>query len=911
MTPWKLRPGRKAGPWKGSGSFALLVGLSLGAIGIGPWIGLGPTAWAHQTEEGLSQDEDALEIRLRVLDVYPPVPVADLAAFIGAEGQALIQWTSPHEDNVATPSGLPATFYTVKYSTLGIVDFGGSTTAWWNQGLDAIGEPAPAAPGTLQPMLFTDLFPGDTVYFGIQSTDERNNVSPIDANAATPGAQARAFVKGIAGVLNLTATPSPLPAAIQLTWTEPGRFGVIEPLSYEIKVSTLGQISNQAEFNAALPLSAFSGSIIPAPGPADGTVAMMVENLFPTTTYYFAIRMRDSSAPSLLGRWQRNVPADFNTNNFAEATFIPGVPNAVADFNAVEASTDTAIHLTWTSPANFNLVPMSNYVVKYSSMVSIADLGGDTTAWFDLTPGVTSFTLSPVRAPGSAEAYTVQGLLAGATYYAAIKSVDVFGETSPIDAQASSGFQARAPALNLPPATPQNFLVGLGRAKLTGIWDDLTPLQKGLDFVGYRVRRSSASLPNFEVILLSTATDFKDSNVKPGVLYCYFVVGVDLAGQESLPTPTLCEIPLGAPLPPVGLKIQTSSGTSALVWEPVTRFETGEPFASSTAPVPIELNRYSIYRSTGIVFPYFVLASSVPPTTTTYVDPSLGNLYYYQVKAENTFIESEGSLVVDVFGNVYALSDDGASRVEIPKSLTGPIYKETSSTGEDVHIRAQNQVQELGGKVFKSVRFQAYRDGGLIPVEYLPFSGKLQVALHYAVDETGIVVASTGAVTLKASASALALTPNIRIQNSEAASKLGLYWNNGAQFLKVYGRIDPSARSARIEAAAIGGYQIRSILRDAGVTFDLSNISSRVLTPNGDGLNDLIIFRFDNPRRSPIEGKIFDLYGAYVADMTAGTWEDTLVWDGRSGGRTAPSGVYIYQVKGEDKRFNGTIVVAR
>ncbi len=46
--------------------------------------------------------------------------------------------------------------------------------------------------------------------------------------------------------------------------------------------------------------------------------------------------------------------------------------------------------------------------------------------------------------------------------------------------------------------------------------------------------------------------------------------------------------------------------------------------------------------------------------------------------------------------------------------------------------------------------------------------------------------------------------------------------------------------------------------------------------------------------------------------MRAGSqMADTLTWDGKAGGRTVPRGVYIYQIKAEDKTFNGTIVVVR
>mgnify|MGYP001579377772 FL=1 len=95
--------------------------------------------------------------------------------------------------------------------------------------------------------------------------------------------------------------------------------------------------------------------------------------------------------------------------------------------------------------------------------------------------------------------------------------------------------------------------------------------------------------------------------------------------------------------------------------------------------------------------------------------------------------------------------------------------------------------------------------------------------------------------------------------------------------------------------------------------FDLAGVSNKVITPNGDGLNDTVIFTFDNPKQSQATGKIFDIRGALVADMSAGPLGGggSLKWDGKAGGTTVSRGVYIYQIEAEDKTFNGTVLVIR
>lgn len=110
-----------------------------------------------------------------------------------------------------------------------------------------------------------------------------------------------------------------------------------------------------------------------------------------------------------------------------------------------------------------------------------------------------------------------------------------------------------------------------------------------------------------------------------------------------------------------------------------------------------------------------------------------------------------------------------------------------------------------------------------------------------------------------------------------------------------------------------------SILQlNQAASFGLSQSSpTKILTPNGDGVNDTFKLIFDNPSGNIIsQKKVYDIIGAEVADFqvigdeTASTV--TLFWDGRDkDGDIVRSGIYIYQVQCEGKVINGTIVVAR
>lgn len=93
--------------------------------------------------------------------------------------------------------------------------------------------------------------------------------------------------------------------------------------------------------------------------------------------------------------------------------------------------------------------------------------------------------------------------------------------------------------------------------------------------------------------------------------------------------------------------------------------------------------------------------------------------------------------------------------------------------------------------------------------------------------------------------------------------------------------------------------------------FQLLSISTRVLTPNGDGRNDVITFVLDNPADVAVTGKVYTTRGALVASMTPGTLPNTLVWDGRAFGALVPTGVYVYTVRAESRVHTGTLVVIR
>lgn len=101
---------------------------------------------------------------------------------------------------------------------------------------------------------------------------------------------------------------------------------------------------------------------------------------------------------------------------------------------------------------------------------------------------------------------------------------------------------------------------------------------------------------------------------------------------------------------------------------------------------------------------------------------------------------------------------------------------------------------------------------------------------------------------------------------------------------------------------------------------------SRVITPNGDGVNDLVFFCFENPQNSDINGKIYTLLGTEVAstgprrDRTGASGSGCpasiiqaqfVTWGGTADNVRVRSGLYVYRFTSENQVFTGTVLVAR
>ena len=301
-----------------------------------------------------------------------------------------------------------------------------------------------------------------------------------------------------------------------------------------------------------------------------------------------------------------------------------------------------------------------------------------------------------------------------------------------------------------------------------------------------------------------------------------------------------------------------------------------------SAAEPLELARYDIYRATGVVRSSWTLVDSVPiaSSSVTVAVPDADSVYYYKVVSMDSLGITVPAMVVDTDRNLYAVAPDQISRLKIRADMTGALQPGGNPSGGPLFVSAVERSQDEGGKVVRSISFEPVQAPSGAPLEKFKLETPgMDVTLHY---ETVNGKVAAGRPSESAAVSS-ALTPSVSVNN--AATSLGSYWFNGKDYIKMFGIVDTSNQTVTVQTALPGTYQIRSLARSDGVSFDVREMSNKVITPNGDGLNDYTVFTLDNPRDSALTGKIFDLTGAFVSDMRPGTQiADTLTWDGKANG---------------------------
>lgn len=292
---------------------------------------------------------------------------------------------------------------------------------------------------------------------------------------------------GMADITNLAVSPGAATGTLILSWTEPDGKGLVLPTAYDIRVSTAGEIINNGQFDAALPLSSFTSTSPPTPGPGGGLASLTVTGLAPSLDYCFAIREHDSNSPEEIGAWIRNAHTGWNVGNCA----YPTAPIASPANPTATAGLETTI-LSWNAPS-----PLPANLAYYGIYRSTQAASG-------------FVNLATTTATGFTDEIAAGALPLPNTFYYYVVSVSTSGgQSAPTPTVSTSPY-------TLPPMEPLGLNVSTTATSVTLSWSPTTRFGDGTPFYnpaapkpyeleGYVVIRST-ELCSGQQVVLSTQT---------------------------------------------------------------------------------------------------------------------------------------------------------------------------------------------------------------------------------------------------------------------------------------------------------------------------------------------------------------------------------------------------------------------
>lgn len=480
-----------------------------------------------------------------------------------------------------------------------------------------------------------------------------------------------------------------------------------------------------------------------------------------------------------------------------------------------------------------------------------------------------------------------------------------------VSTSASAAFSGRSGMLSFyPQPSPVNdlLLVAVSSYSLRMTWTaPAANWYRGTGTVSRYILRYSSAAPLSTDAAFASAADFAqgwaplaigagDTRViagfNTGTTYYFAIESVNdhlLTSERS----NIAYVFAMVPLAPMNFRVTAGATSVTMSWIAPAGFANRMPFNDRFNPIyPYEINGYQVFRATAPANADWIpLGLQLSTDTFNFTDntASASQEYYYHVKAVNRAGSSVPSYTQGSAGrSLYFTAADNASVLEIPEA--GRVDFISDSANADpmnfYTVDISSHSGDLAGRVLRSVEFSAYR-GGIEKLDHFKLSKPAIVKVYYRVSG-GAIVPSAG-----------------------DPGNISLYYYNGAKWLQLYGKVDTAGSNISLTTSLLGRYQVRASARSVAFSADASGLSNRLITPNGDGKNDSMVFVFDNPMGSPVKGRIYDMKGALVAKMTAGPISNSVVWDAKIGGAAVPGGVYIYQIESGGNVYNGTVAVIK
>jgi len=383
---------------------------------------------------------------------------------------------------------------------------------------------------------FVGLWAEGTPNYGFCVDSVGNYRAYLSENTIGPDFQPTLFVEylphGDPNPVTDLAVGNPDWFRLDLTWTAPSAVPPGPVASYDIRYST--STIDEGNWDSATPID---GEPVPA-NPGE-TESLVVNDLDPETTYYFAMKCIDAiGTVSALSNVASGTTDPLDT--------VP--PSAVADLNVADTKPNY-VDLAWTAPGDDGSTgTATEYDLRYST--SPIDEGNFASA--------VSVPTSAPQSAGGLESISIHGLTPSQIYYFAIKTRDEVPNWSTLSNVASTTTLA---ADLLPPLAVDDLQVAamhIHAAYLT--WT--APADQGTaGTASYDIRYSTSTIddPNWDsatqCIGEPTPSDpgmtdqFTVTGLDPDTTYYFAIKTADYA--EPANVSALSNVPDGTTMPPV------------------------------------------------------------------------------------------------------------------------------------------------------------------------------------------------------------------------------------------------------------------------------------------------------------------------------------------------------------------------
>ncbi len=556
--------------------------------------GAGNTSVIDQRTKDSNQDKAYSSTNV---DNIAPGSVTDLAAQQGTNPKEVeLTWIAPGDDGY-TEDNVALSTYTVKYATFSITDLSNDTTDWWQKATIYSQDWSVSAQGTAEVHIATMPFAGTTYYFAVKTTDEGGNTSTIDDNADNGAAQATAqsvdYSRTV--VINEIAwmgtdasyadewielynnTGGVIDFTLNSGWTIETEDGLDVSLTesissegyYIIEDSTETIFDLTEDQQEGISLNNDDEKLVLKDG--NGVIIDQVdctEERIVSGDWYAG----NNDTKTSMERIKTTVTGD-SASNWATATstnghvddggnIINGTPAArnsvwksnpdtarpgpVTDLVASSTPTAEGLMLNWTAPSDDYDATVDNsggyYYVKYATW-SMADLGNDTTAWWnsilnsdrDRYKGTWS-TDNPKNV-GNTELRLLDNLYPYTAYYVAVRVYDEEdNESYLVGGSTSMGYVKT----NFTPAAPEWIVtepVVRSSGEIELDWKD----NSELDLAGYIIYRASGTdqskanntANRRKIDTIGDNSSYNDSSVENEKYYSYWLKAYDNFNSTS------------------------------------------------------------------------------------------------------------------------------------------------------------------------------------------------------------------------------------------------------------------------------------------------------------------------------------------------------------------------------------------